>query len=53
MCNVFDAVFIFASWAVGLWGCYQTFGFLAADQGGGLFVSFYLLRAFSPQHNFR
>lgn len=23
--------------------CYQTFGFLAVDQGGGLFVGFYLL----------
>lgn len=26
--------------------CYQTFGFLAADQGGGLFVGFYLLGFF-------
>lgn len=26
--------------------CYQTFGFLAAGQGGGLFVGFYLLGFF-------
>lgn len=34
--------------------CCQTFGFLAAGQGGGLFVGFYFLGFFSlPHHNFK